>query len=56
MIQKSVTEQIIDMVLTATRKALSQQLSLSTALVMGLGIFNHSGNHGETQPVAFSIL
>lgn len=56
MIQKTIIEQIIDVVFTATRKALSQQLNLSMALVMGLDIFNHSGNHGEAEPVAFSIL
>lgn len=38
MIQKSVTEQMINIVLTTTRKALSQQISLSIFLVMGMDI------------------
>lgn len=38
MVQKSITKQISNVVLTTTRKALSQQISLSIVLVMGMGI------------------
>lgn len=56
MIQESITEQIINLVLATTRKALSQQTSLSIFLAMGMDVLTPPATTMEPKLWLFQYL